>query len=197
MEKQQQKGGKDVAARSVQTLSGITKIARGIATQDYVSVAIGAVEALPIKEIIIFIAVILAVISIPIMVGFSLPQMLFSWSLSENADLIARSEHGAEIAAYFYELAEQLPEGAAPDVEYLICIQSVLSEQDVMSITEQDVEDMIALSYTVDADSGEIINHSPNEIMDELGFTDEQKNWAQLMYAVIPINPPVADEPTQ
>ncbi|MBQ2709067.1 MAG: hypothetical protein IJF67_12450 [Clostridia bacterium] len=185
MEKQQKKSGKDVAARSAQTLSGVTKIARGIATQDYVSVAVGAVEALPIKEIVIFIAVILAIVSIPIMVGFSLPQMLFSWSLSENADLIARNEHGAEMAAYFYELAEQLPEDAAPDVEYLICIQSVLANQDVMSITEQDVEDMIALSYTVDADSGEIINHSPDEIMDAIGFTDAQKNWAQLMYAVM------------
>jgi hypothetical protein len=174
-----------VAARSTQTLSGITKIARGIATQDYVSVAVGAVEALPIKEIVIFIVVILAVVSIPIMVGFSLPQMLFSWSLSENADLIARSEHGAEIAAYFYELAEQLPEGAAPDVEYLICIQSVLTEQDVMSITEQDVEDMIEMSYTMDADSGEVSTISPDEIMDILGFTDEQKNWAQLMYSVV------------
>jgi len=174
-----------VAARNAQTLSGVTKIARGIATQNYVSVAVGAVEALPIKEIVIFIAVILAIVSIPIMVGFALPQMLFSWSMSENADLIARSEHGAELAAYFYELAEQLPEDAVPDVEYLICIQSVMAEQDVMSITEQNVEDMIALSYTVDADSGEIINHSPGEIMDTLGFTDEQKNWARLMYAVI------------
>ena len=185
MEKQQKKSGKDVAARSAQTLSGVTKIARGIATQDYVSVAVGAVEALPIKEIVILIAVILAVVAIPIMVGFSLPQMLFSWSLSENADLIARSEHGAEIAAYFYELAEQLPEGAAPDVEYLICIQSVLTEQDVMSITEQDVEDMIEMSYTMDADSGEVSTISPDEIMDILGFTDEQKNWAQLMYSVV------------
>ena len=185
MEKQQKKSGKDVAARSVQTLSGITKIARGIATQDYASVAIGAVEALPIKEIVIFIAVILAIVSIPIMVGLSLPQMLFSWSLSENADLIARSEHGAELAAYFYDLAEQLPEDAAPDVEYLICIQSVLAEQDVMSITEQDVEDMIGLSYTVDADSGEVSTISPNEIMDALGFTDEQKSWARLMYSVV------------
>ena len=174
-----------MAARSAQTLSGVTKVARGIATQDYVSVAVGAVEALPIKEIVIFIAVILAVVSIPIMVGFSLPQMLFSWSLSENADLIARSEHGAKMAAYFYEIAEQLPDGAALDVEYLICIQSVMMEQDVMSITEQDVEDMIALSYTMDADSGEIINHSPGEIMDELGFTDAQKNWARLMYSVV------------
>lgn len=185
MEKQQQKSGKDVAARSAQTLSGITKIARGIATQDYVSIAVGAVEALPIKEIVVFIAVILAIVSIPIIVGFSLPQMLFSWSLSENADLIARNEHGAELAAYFYELAEQLPDGAAPDVEYLICIQSVLAEQDVMSITEQDIEDMIALSFTMDTDSGEIINHSPDEIMDALGFSDAQKNWAQLMYSVI------------
>lgn len=184
MEKQQ-KSGKDVAARSAQTLSGITKIARGIATQDYVSVAVGAAEALPIKGIVIFIAVILTIVSIPVMVGFSLPQMLFSWSLSENADLIARSEHGAEVAAYFYELAEQLPEDAAPDVEYLICIQSVLTEQDVMSITEQDVEDMIALSYTVDADSGEVSTISPDEIMDVLGFTDAQKNWARLMYEVV------------
>ena len=89
------------------------------------------------------------------------------------------------MAAYFYELAEQLPEDAAPDVEYLICIQSVLTEQDVMSITEQDVEDTIALSYTVDADSGEVSTISPDEIMDVLGFTDAQKNWARLMYEVV------------
>lgn len=184
MEKQQ-KSGKDASARGAQTISGVTKIARGIATQDYISAAVGAAEALPIKEIVIFIAVILTIVSIPVMVGFSLPQMLFSWSTSENADLIARSEHGAEVVAYFYELAEQLPEDAAPDVEYLICIQSVLTEQDVMSITEQDVEDTIALSYTVDADSGEVSTISPDEIMDVLGFTDAQKNWARLMYEVV------------
>ena len=50
-------------------------------------------------------------------------------------------------------------------MEYLICIQSVLTEQYVMSITEQDVEDTIALSYTVDADSGEVSTISPDEIM--------------------------------
>ena len=181
----QQKSGKDAVARGAQTISGVTKIARGIATQDCISAAVGAAEALPIKEIVIFIAVILTIVSIPVMVGFSLPQMLFSWSTSENADLIARSEHGAKISAYFYELAKQLPEGAAPDVEYLICIQSVLTEQYVMSITEQDVEDTIALSYTVDADSGEVSTISPDEIMDVLGFTDAQKNWARLMYEVV------------
>lgn len=44
MEKQQ-KSGKDAAARGAQTISGVTKIARGIATQDYISAAVGAAEA--------------------------------------------------------------------------------------------------------------------------------------------------------
>ena len=71
MEKQQ-KSGKDAAARGAQTISGVTEIARGIATQDYISAAVGAAEALPIKEIVIFIAVILTIVSIPVMVGFSI-----------------------------------------------------------------------------------------------------------------------------
>jgi len=37
----------------------------------------------------------------------------------------------------------------------------------------------------VDEVSGEVSTISPYEIMDALGFTDEQKNWAQLMYSVI------------
>ena len=83
--------------------------------------------------------------------------------------------------SYYYEVLEEQEEGVEPDITRLICIQAVQKQQQVESITESDVEYMIDISYSVD-DDGEIYNKTPDEIMDDMGFNDEQKNWANLMY---------------
>ena len=50
------------------------------------------------------------------------------------------------------------------------------------SITEADVVASVENSYTIDAETGDVHNKTPDEIMTELGFDSEKKNWAELMY---------------
>ena len=118
------------------------------------------------------------------MIILSLPQLLVNWAFSGFDDLIFRNEHGTEMANYYYEVLEEQEEGVAPDITRLICIQAVQKQQQVEAITESDVEYMIDISFSVDDDTGEVYNKTPDEIMNELGFTDDQKNWANLMYNV-------------
>ncbi len=120
---------------------------------------------------------------IPIIIIASLPQLLVNWALSGFDDLISRNEHAAEMESYYYEVLDEQQEGVEPDITRLICIQAVQKQQQVEAINESDVEYMIDISFSVDED-GEVYNKTPDEIMDEMGFDDEQKNWANLMYNV-------------
>ena len=85
--------------------------------------------------------------------------------------------------SYYYEVLDEQQEGVEPDITRLICIQAVQKQQQVEAINESDVEYMIDISFSVDED-GKVYNKTPDEIMDEMGFDDEQKNWANLMYNV-------------
>ena len=121
---------------------------------------------------------------IPIIIIASLPQLLVNWALSGFDDLISRNEHAAEMESYYYEVLDEQQEGVEPDITRLICIQAVQKQQQVEAINESDVEYMIDISFSVDDETGEVYNKTPDEIMDEMGFDDEQKNWANLMYNV-------------
>lgn len=165
-------------------MGGIGKIAAGLASQNYIQAAVGAIEVIPWKKVFTVIGVILLFVLISLFIILSLPQMLFSWSASAFESLQERNQHGTEMVAYYYTFLGQLDEDVDPDIPMLICIQAVLSKQDVQSITKHDVERMILASYTVDQDNL-VYNKTAEEIMDDLGMDDEQKNWANLMYNTI------------
>ena len=128
------------------------------------------------------IGALLFLLLIPIIIIFSLPGLLVNWSLSEFDDLIFRNEHASEMESYYYEVLGEQEDGVDPDITRLICIQAVQKLQQIESIDESDVRDMIEISFSVDDETGEVYNKTSDEIMDEMGFTDEQKNWANLMY---------------
>lgn len=128
------------------------------------------------------IGTLLFLLLIPIIIIFSLPGLLVNWSLSEFDDLIFRNEHASEMESYYYEVLGEQEDGVDPDITRLICIQAVQKLQQIESIDESDVRDMIEISFSVDDETGEVYNKTSDEIMDEMGFTDEQKNWANLMY---------------
>lgn len=128
------------------------------------------------------IGALLFLLLIPIIIIFSLPGLLVNWSLSEFDDLIFRNEHASEMESYYYEVLGEQEDGVDPDITRLICIQAVQKLQQIESIDESDVRDMIDISFSVDDETGEVYNKTSDEIMDEMGFTDEQKNWANLMY---------------
>lgn len=180
---EQQKSAGQKAARGAQVVGGIIKIATGIASQNYAQAIIGAIEVIPWKKVFTVIGALLFLLLIPIIIIASLPQLLVNWALSGFDDLISRNEHATEMESYYYEVLEEQQEGVEPDITRLICIQAVQKQQQVEAINESDVEYMIDISFSVDED-GEVYNKTPDEIMDEMGFDDEQKNWANLMYNV-------------
>lgn len=179
---EQQKSGTQRAARGAQVVGGIVKIATGIASQNYAQAIVGAIEVIPWKKVLTVIGALLFLLLIPIIIIFSLPGLLVNWSLSEFDDLIFRNEHASEMESYYYEVLGEQEDSVDPDITRLICIQAVQKLQQIESIDESDVRDMIEISFSVDDETGEVYNKTSDEIMDEMGFTDEQKNWANLMY---------------
>ena len=181
---EQQKSTGQKAARGAQVVGGIIKIATGIASQNYAQAIIGAIEVIPWKKVFTVIGALLFLLLIPIIIIASLPQFLVNWALSGFDDLISRNEHAAEMESYYYEVLDEQQEGVEPDITRLICIQAVQKQQQVEAINESDVEYMIDISFSVDDETGEVYNKTPDEIMEAMGFDDEQKNWANLMYNV-------------
>lgn len=176
------RSGYQKAARGAQMLKGAVKAGSGIASGNFVAVAQGVAEALSPKVILIIIAIILFIILLPIIIISAIPQMLFSWATVDDAELIARNQHGTELVQHYEDTIADLPEGVNPDIYWLISIESVREKQDLDEISKRDVEKSVENSYTIDEETGEVYNKTPDEIMNELGFDDEQKNWATLMY---------------
>ena len=176
------RSGYQKAARGAQMLKGAVKAGSGIASGNFVAVAQGVVEALSPKVILIIVAVILFIILLPIIIISAIPQMLFSWATVDDAELVARNQHGTALVQHYEDTIDGLPEGVNPDIYWLISIESVREKQDLDEISKRDVEKSVENSYTIDDETGEVYNKSPDEIMNELGFDEEQKNWATLMY---------------
>ena len=179
------------AVRGAQMLNGAAKTAGGIASGNFVAVAQGVVELLSLKVIAIILAVILFFLLLPIIVIAAIPQMLFSWATVNDAELILRNQHGAELVQCYEETIAAQPEGVNPDIYWLISIESARSNQKLDDISKADVIRSVENSYVIEAvetddETGEVTqtirNKTPDEIMDELGFDDERRNWATLMY---------------
>ncbi len=183
IEKGNSRSGYQKAARGAQIIKGAVKAGSGIAAGNFVAVAQGVVEALSPKIIAIIISISIFMTMLPIIVICAVPQMLFSWATVNDTELIARNRHGSALVQCYEETIAEQEEGINPNIYWLISIESVRSKQKIEDISEADVKRSVANSFTKDEETGEIHNKSPNEIMNELGFTDEEKNWANLMYS--------------
>ena len=82
-------------------MKGAVRAAGGIASGNFVAVAQGTVEMLSLKVLAVFAVILVSIILIPIIVISAIPQMLFSWGTVNDAELIARNEHGAELVACY------------------------------------------------------------------------------------------------
>ena len=176
------RSGYQKAARGAQMIKGAVKAGSGIASGNFVAVAQGVVEVLSPKVILIILAVLLFLLLLPIIVICAVPQMLFSWGTVNDAELIARNQHGSALVRCYEETIAEQEEGVNPDVYWLISIESVRSKQKLEDISEKDVKNSVENSFTKDED-GNIRNKSPDEMMSELNFDNEQRNWAELMYS--------------
>lgn len=169
------------AARGAQMLKGAVKAAGGIASGNFVTATQGAAEVLSPKVILITAGTMLFFLLLPIMVIAAIPQMLFSWGSVNDAELIERNRRGSALVQQYNDEIQACPPGVNPDIYRLISIESVRSRQNVQNISPLDIHNSILNSYTVD-DSGYVHNKTPDEMMDSLNFSDDEKNWANLMY---------------
>ena len=185
MENRNGKSTAQKAARGAQFLKGAGKAAGGIASGNFVAVAQGTVQALGPKIVAIIISVAVFILLLPIMIIAALPQILFSWATINDDDLKKRNEHAIEITAYYEEAYKKQPIGLKADICWLISIESVLHKQNVEDISRKDVEESFRRSYSIDNATGVIYFKTPEMIMNELGFSDEEKNWATLMHSTI------------
>ena len=177
------RSGTQKAVRGAQMLKGAVKAAGGIASGNFVAVAQGAAELLSPKVIAIIAGILIFLLLLPIIVICAVPQMLFSWGTVNDEELLARNRHGTELVQCYEDTIAEQEDGVNPDVYWLISIESVRSKQKLEDISKRDVIKSVESSYTKDSETGEIHNKSQDEMMDELGFSNDEKNWAELMYS--------------
>ena len=105
---------------------------------------------------------------IPILVIFSLPQVLFNWGSLKDTELMARHEHANYLMSCYddTDLSEE-------DKLWLISIDAVNNKQDIMKMSQSSIS------------SDKMQGKTPDEVMNEYGFDDDQKNWVTLMVNTI------------
>ena len=185
MENKSGKSAAQKASRGAQVIKGAGKVAGGIASGNFVSVAQGAAQMLGLKLAAILVSVLVFIMLLPIIIILSLPQILFNWGTTNDEELKKRSSHATEITAYYEDAYKKQPAGLKADICWLISIESVLHKQNVEDISREDVEKSFRRSYSIDNKTGTIYFKTPEMIMNELEFTDEEKNWATLMHSTI------------
>ena len=154
-------------------LHGAAQVVRGAVTGDFVAVISGATKLISPKVIAAIIITILLVVLTPVLVIFSLPQVLFNWGTLQDSELSVRHEQ-AEYLQGCYNDTNMSDE----DLMWLISIDAVKNNQDIMNMSQNSVTDILKY-FTDDSDK------NPDNIMDKLGFDENQKNWATLMYNTV------------
>ena len=145
-------------------LHGTAQLVRGAATADFLAVIRGATKVLSPKVITGIIAVIMLIVMLPILVIFSLPQVIFNWGSLKDIELMTRHEHANYLMSCYDDanLSEE-------DKLWLISIDAVKNKQDIMNMSQS----------TISSDAMQ--NKTPDEVMNEMGFDENQKNWVTLM----------------
>lgn len=196
------------AGNTARKLHGTAQLVRGAVTADFVAVVNGVTKVLSPHVILAIIGVITFFALLPLLVIFSIPQALFNWETLADDELILRHEHSKEIVQYYNEASQltseyldSLTEGVTGDVTivededdiiWLIAIDAVRNNQDIMKINKDSIKELIKKSYSVSSvesgDDGELFvikSKDHHELMNELGFDGKQQNWAELMVKTV------------
>ena len=202
-------------------LHGTAQIVRGAVTADFVAVVNGVTKVLSPQVIAAIIGIAMFFVMLPVLIIFSIPQVLFNWgTLEKDAELMQRHEYATEILEVYkdvdkmtQEYVDSLTEGVGDDVTvqknednvlWIMAIDAVRNKQDIMKMDKESIKELIKKSFVVEqteAPSGSnaggetdssnnsksvtVRNKSPDELMTELGFDAEQKNWATLMVQTV------------
>lgn len=99
--------------------------------------------------------------------------MLFNWGTLQDSELSVRHEQ-----AEYLQVCYNDTNMSDDDLMWLISIDAVKNNQDIMNMSQNSVTDILKY-FTDDSDK------NPDNIMDKLGFDENQKNWATLMYNTV------------
>lgn len=160
-------------------LHGTAQVVRGMVTADFLAVVSGTAKLVSPQVIVAIICVLLLIILLPVIIISSLPQVLFGWGSINDAELLQRYEHSQYLQSCYTSVG-----GDEEYTLWLIAIDAVRHKQDVTDISESSVNELAAMVRSTDAD-GNVTQKTPDTLMDELGFSDDQKNWAQLMFNTV------------
>lgn len=191
---------------------GTMQLARGALTGDILSAVKGVSKLISTKTIILISSLVVFIILLPVIILAAIPQVLFSWGTLNDKSLQDRKAY-ADYLVTCYEGAENYKAGEIrniledlsvnngavtgeidaneTDILWLIAIDSVRHKQNVMTLNASEIQNSIRRSLDMQENRDEngnltsvsIKNKEPESIMTELGFSDDEKNWARLMYS--------------
>ena len=199
--------GAEQAIRFAQAVKGAASTAAHALAGDLLGAVTEAAKAFGPQLIKISTVLLVVLLLLPVIIISSLPQVMYKWSTVADPDLEEIKAYadqlletyqsiGAERQRQLADLAAGRPisaiEGDPTDVIWLVAIDAVRNQQDVMRMKSDGILELIRQTFAVftnvDAEGAATVsirNKSPDEIMDGLGFTESQKNWAELMVTTI------------
>ena len=160
---------------------------------------------------LIKIAIIAAIILmlLPVIIISALPSVLFGWGKAPTQDLKDRKDYATVMANNYAQVSENKAvaiqdikdensedgdivtvseQGTEMDIYWFIAIDGVRHKQNVYSINQAEIRWLIKNSFSIEVDRlGSKVNLiltalSPDELMEKLGYSSEEKNWARLLY---------------
>ena len=203
------KSGLQKAAGAAQHANALKNIIKAGMSGGWQAAAIEAAKAYAPQLIKIAIIVAVVMFFLPVIIISSLPSVLFGWGDNPSQDLKDRKDyattmesHYAQISSYKTTAITEIEDensndddtvtseetGNSMDMFWYIAIDGVRHKQDVFNLNEDEIKQLIKDSFEVETErngknvSIKLTALSPDELMDKLGYTDEEKNWARLLY---------------
>ena len=214
------RNGFDRAVNAALLANGLKNIIKGALVGGLKGMAVETVKSFTPQIIKITLITLIVLLLLPVIIIASLPSVLFGWSSVPSQDLRDRKEYAsvmescyARISEYRIEVVNKIiEENSNPgdnvtviddntpmDIYWIIAIDGVKQRQDVYNINETKIKKLIKESLNVEVLRDEdnrykitivITTKTPEEIMSAQRYSEEQKNWARLMYSTV-TNPQV------
>lgn len=199
------------AAQLAQLAAKAAKIAAAASAGGLYGAAVETVKQFLPQFIKITVITLVIVLLLPVLIFAGIPHFLFGWLGSGDADIISMTDKATQMGGVYSrydDMVKQAAELLAADltgpnedlhaevnihlgsmsVTWLAAIISVYYEQNLNVIDESYIQQMIAdsLIFTSGAIGEskilfEIFDIDPVTLMDKLGFTEDQRKWAEVL----------------
>ena len=203
------KSGLDHALGAAQAANALKNAIKAGASGGWQAAAVSIAKSYAPQLIKIVIIAAIVLILLPVIIISALPSVLFGWGQIPSQDLKDRKDYATVMESYYTQVstykADVINEikdensndddtvtteeiGSEMDVFWFISIDGVKHKQDVYNLNETEIKQLIkdSLSVEVERDgknvSIKLTYLSPDELMEKLAYSDEEKNWARLLY---------------